>query len=88
NGGVGFIRWMPIGFLHRLAGGNPAQIERGTRTFLKTLSAAGIVTANAPQPPESTPERIRAGFNETPNPLMQRQAQREQGAAGGLRQQG
>jgi len=39
NGGVGFIRWMPIGFLHRLAGGNPAQIQRGTRT-LQRLAAA------------------------------------------------
>ena len=33
NGGVGFIRWMPIGFLHSLESRNPAQKERGTRTF-------------------------------------------------------
>jgi len=35
NGGVGFIRWMSIGFLHRLESGNPAQIQRGTRTFAR-----------------------------------------------------
>ena len=33
SGGVGFIRWMPIGFLHGLESRNPAQKERGTRTF-------------------------------------------------------
>ena len=40
NSGVGFIRWMPIGFLHRLLffchsgeSRNPAQKERGTRTY-------------------------------------------------------
>ena len=29
NGGVGFIRWMPAGFLHRLEIGNPVEKERG-----------------------------------------------------------
>ena len=38
NGGVGLIRWMPIGFLHSLKSRNPAQIERGTRT-LQNLTA-------------------------------------------------
>ena len=33
NGGVGFIRWMPAGFLHSLESRNPAQIQRGTRTL-------------------------------------------------------
>jgi len=31
NDGVGFIRWMPAGFLHRLEIGNPVEKERGTR---------------------------------------------------------
>ena len=42
SGGVGFIRWMPIGFLHGLESRNPAQIQRGTRTLQRRTACRSL----------------------------------------------
>ena len=74
NGGVGFIRWMPIGFLHRLLffchsgeSRNPAQKERGTRTYARwRRQATARVYGCPPRPRAALKERearaLYAGF--------------------------
>ena len=47
SGGVGFIRWMPIGFLHGLESRNPAQIQRGTRTLQRRTACRSLQGARS-----------------------------------------
>ena len=74
NGGLGFIGWMPAGGLpsprpscHSGESRNPAQIERGTRTFARwRRQAAARVYGCPPRPRSALKERearaLYAGF--------------------------